>query len=234
MSLRSLLRRVCGNRVMAGPFRGLAYANHSVGSVFLAKILGTYERELWPAVARLVERAPDVLVNIGAAEGYYAVGLARCLPAVRVIAYETELHGQSLIAEIAALNQVADRVRIQGLCAPADLRDSLERATRPVVVIDAEGAEETLLDPAHTPALIHCAILVEVHDFIAPVGELLAGRFASTHSCIEIKSRPRSFADLPLMLRILAFSPWRQRVLAAMDEQRPGPMRWFWMEPNTA
>lgn len=234
MSLRSLLRSVCGNRVLSGPFRGLAYSEHSVGSVFLAKILGTYERELHPTVARLAALAPDVIVNIGAAEGYYAVGLAKLLPATRVFAFEAQSHGQTMIAEIASLNHVADRIHIRGLCAPADLSDVLEGTLRPVIVIDAEGAEETLLHPGHIPALARCAILVEVHDFIAPLGKLLAGRFSSTHACLEIWSRPRSCSDLPLMLRLLAVGPLRQRLLAAMDEKRPGPMRWFWMEPHAA
>lgn len=233
MSLRGIFSGIFGWRVIAGPFRGLRYVPEGVGSVLPAKLLGAYERELRPQIARLVARAPDVIVNIGAGEGYYAIGLARCLPQTRVIAYEGNPHGRELISRLATLNGVAARVEVRGLCAMGDLKAALEGTQRPVVVIDAEGAEEELLDPVRAPDLARCAILVEVHDFIAPLGELLLGRFSATHRHQEIWSQPRLARDLPGLTRLIAFTPWRSRAVAAMDERRPGPMRWFWLEPRS-
>jgi hypothetical protein len=40
------------------------------------KFLGTYERELYSVIERAIELAPRYVLNIGCAEGFYAVGLA--------------------------------------------------------------------------------------------------------------------------------------------------------------
>jgi len=44
--LTSLTRRRTGCRVHAGPFKGMRYGLISVGSAYIPKLLGTYEREL--------------------------------------------------------------------------------------------------------------------------------------------------------------------------------------------
>jgi hypothetical protein len=40
------------------------------------KFLGTYERELHRVIERAIWRRPKYVLNIGCAEGFYAVGLA--------------------------------------------------------------------------------------------------------------------------------------------------------------
>jgi hypothetical protein len=196
-------------------------------------LLGTYERELRPQVEALIAMAPSLIVNIGAGEGYYAVGLARRLPGTRILAFEADRRGRELTSRVAALNGVAARVEVRGLCTRDDLAAALGSTRSAAVVIDAEGAEEGLLDPALVPALLHTVILVEVHDFIsARVGDILLRRFSPTHHHEEIRSQPRTARDLPGFTRAAAFSPWRSQAVRAMDEQRPVPMRWFWFTPR--
>lgn len=234
MFLRSLYRHLLGGKVLSGPFAGLRYVPNSVGSVHFAKLLGTYECELWTHVEKLISLAPACIINIGAGEGYYATGLAWCLPNTRVIAFQTEAHGRDLIGQIATLNAVGSRVAIHGCCTTSDLATALQGVAHPAIVIDAEGAEGELLDPAMVPALTSAVILVEVHDFHAPIGELLLQRFRSTHHVEEIQSRPRTVRDLPFPIRAIRFTPWSGRAINEMDEKRPGPMRWFWLEPRAS
>jgi len=229
--LRAVYKSLFGERVFSGPFRGLHYVPRSIGSVHDAKLLGTYERELWPQVEQLIASAPDVIVNLGAGEGYYAVGLAARLPATRVIAFETDPRGQELIRRFARLNQVASQVEIRGHATPDGLALALAGAQHPAVVIDVEGAEGELLDTARVAGLARSRILVEVHDFIAPLGGLLLARFAPTHRHVEIWSHARGPRDIPGWARLFALTPWRNRIVRAMDERRPERMRWLWFEP---
>ena len=102
------------------------------------------------------------VINVGAAEGYYAIGLLRCLPTVRGSAFETEVSYHTGTAEMARINQVGlDRLEIHGTCDAPALCETLRRADRErtVAVIDVEGAERDLLDlysipgtPARVPA----------------------------------------------------------------------------------
>jgi hypothetical protein len=80
--------------VLLGPFADLRYPFASLPrQLFLGPLqVGSYESELHETVEGIVAREPQVLVNVGAAEGYYAVGLARRLAELEVIAYEADPH----------------------------------------------------------------------------------------------------------------------------------------------
>ena len=77
-----------GGLVAGGPFKGLRYVDSAMGSTLGPKLLGTYEKELNHIVERIIARAYGTVVNIGAGEGYYAVGLATRMPDSRIICFE--------------------------------------------------------------------------------------------------------------------------------------------------
>jgi hypothetical protein len=228
-----IIRSGAAGRVCSGPFVGMNYVETSVGSAYYPKILGTYELELHAAVERIQTFGVRHIINIGAAEGYYAVGLARRIPGAKVVAFEGEARGRALTATLAALNGVSDYVEPRGWCTRETLSGALAEFRDAAVVIDAEGAEKQLLDPAATPALRTCVILVEVHDFIhRGLGEVLRRRFERSHAVEEIWSRPRTIGDFPLPLSRLAGRFLEEALAATMDEKRPEPMRWLLLWPN--
>jgi predicted O-methyltransferase YrrM len=69
-------------------------------------MLGTYEIELHDIVAEIVAKRPDVIFNIGAAEGYYAVGLAQSLPLTQLFTWEISENGRALSRTLAKYNEV--------------------------------------------------------------------------------------------------------------------------------
>ena len=116
--LENLVRAETGGRVRQGPFAGLRYINRAVGSAFIPKLLGIYERELNGCVEQACAAQFPLIVDVGAAEGYYAIGLARRNPKARVIAFEMEESGRAALREMAALNGIevapkAEKLKIQ-------------------------------------------------------------------------------------------------------------------------
>jgi hypothetical protein len=203
-----------GLTVSGGPFAGLTYPDASATSL-IPKLLGAYERELHAVVERAIGEAPVQIVNVGAADGYNAVGLARRCPSATVYAFEADAIARELLARLAAANGVV--IRIEGAAGPDDLRALDGRA---LVVIDCEGCEATLLDPEQVPLLRTATIVAELHDFAVPgIGETIAARFAATH---EVTLIPTA-AQPPERRSSLAF---------ALSEYRPGPMRWGVMFPH--
>jgi hypothetical protein len=124
--LNRLAQRRTAGRVNAGPFAGMHYVDTSVGSCFIPKLLGTYERELASKVEWICRHQPELVVDIGAAEGYYAVGSALRVPLARVVAFELDERGRTALRCMADLNGVADRLSVRGRCGPADLAAALE------------------------------------------------------------------------------------------------------------
>jgi hypothetical protein len=64
-----------GTNIINGPFKGMKYISESVGSCHMPKILGIYENEIYPTLLNFLSNS-DLFVDIGAGEGYYAVGSA--------------------------------------------------------------------------------------------------------------------------------------------------------------
>jgi hypothetical protein len=231
--LDHLARGRTSGRVRAGPFAGMRYVDRSVGSCFIPKLLGTYERELAPKIEWICQQEPKLVVDLGAAEGYYAVGLALRIPRARVIAFELEPAGQAALRRMAELNGVADRLNVRGRCAPADLAAALEGHPRPVVICDVEGDEAALLDSERVGGLQDATLLVETHEFVRRgITDELCGRFARSHRIERIWQEPRSRAEFPwrtlgTTLLPISYLDW------AVSEWRPERMSWLWMTPRS-
>jgi FkbM family methyltransferase len=104
--MEHLTRAHTGGQVQQGPFAGMRYVDHAVGSAFIPKLLGIYERELNACIEQSCAMRFPLIIDIGAAEGYYAVGMALRVPGARVIAFEMEENGRTALREMAGLNGV--------------------------------------------------------------------------------------------------------------------------------
>jgi precorrin-6B methylase 2 len=216
--------------VQKGPFEGLRIVTDAAGSALIPKLLGIYERELHPAIEEIMSMNPALVVDIGAAEGFYAVGLARRLPGSRVIAFEMESPAREKLRQNAEANDVSAHLSIRGCCDAESLSAALAEGSPMVVICDAEGAENEVLDPEAVPALKTASILVELHDFIRPgTTERLIERFSSTHSITTIEQTPRHRDEFPWKTRGTRLLP-KAYLDWAVSEWRPVPMSWLWIK----
>jgi len=218
--------------VQSGPFRGMQYISRShQHSAFPPKLLGTYERELSEPLEEAIGMQYDVVVDIGAGEGYYAVGLALRLTRAKIIAYEMEPSARELLRELAQLNNVQDQITVLGLCTKRSLASSLSGGGKSLLVCDAEGAEVILLDPIRIPSLRNTFILVELHEgVIDGISEEIRERFASTHTIQSIPQQPRARNEFPYKTLSTTLMP--SFIDYAMDERRVYPQTWYWMKPR--
>lgn len=214
----------CGNQVQHGPFTGMILADQSSwagGGDRAAKLAGLYEAELHPALRLARERSPATVLNIGCAEGYYAVGLARLLPDAKVFAFDIDVKARQLCAASAAKNGVGGRVTVLGASTCGALSEFLGSGSSTLVVMDCEGCEGALLDPQVLPALSQCDIIVETHDcFVPHVMETLKRRFRDTHQVQVIPAGARDPAA------VLPHWPEADRWLV-VNEGRPAGMSWL-------
>jgi hypothetical protein len=194
----------------------------------MPRLLGTYEAELHPHIRVFAEEGIDVVIDVGCAEGYYAVGLARLLPQVTIQAHDIDPNARRACADLAALNNVADRVIIGGEFKPEDFQAFAGR--RVLVMVDAEGAELDVLQPALSPALAAMNLIVETHDVWRPgVLKELTERFAPTHEIVRVDQQGKS-AELPEWLRGLSHLDQ----LIAVWEWRHRPTPWLVLRPRRA
>jgi CBS domain-containing protein len=220
---REIARRLSPDQtVRQGPFAGLRYVTDVAATPLLPKLAGTYELEVADATEELIAAAPDVVIDLGSAEGYYAVGLARRLPETRVVAFDTRRSARWLTTRMAAANGVA--VEVRGTATHAAVQELCVRADTPLVVCDIDGAEDTMIDPTRIPGLRRAALLIETHDtYVAGVTDRLVNRLSSSHEVQRIPMRKRPPELLP-DLRV-------DDALTAMDERRPEQL-WLVARPR--
>jgi hypothetical protein len=169
-----------GMTVTGGPFAGLRYPDGSIDEIDapIEKLSGTYESELHPAIAEAIGRKPKLFVNIGTADGYYAVGfLLRCRTPTH--GFEIAPRARRLTNRVAKLNGVKltlHRAATSRKVRALDLEDAF-------VLADCEGAEAEIFDKAAVAALRHAFLVIETHEWARPgVEEVLKTRFSQTHS----------------------------------------------------
>lgn len=146
--------------VLSGPFQGMRYLNLIIGGSITPKWLGSYEAELHPILNSLDLSRYTTLINIGSAEGYYAVGLARLQPQLPVYAFDVNPYARRSLKQIAAVNNLRSIVQ-GGYCTASQLQEFTQQCA--LVICDIEGYESELLDPAQIGNLRNADILVEIH-----------------------------------------------------------------------
>ena len=219
--------------VVQGPFRGMRYISVAYCSEVLPKLLGTYERELIPAIEAICGAGCDRIIDIGAAEGYYAVGMALRNPQARIVGFEMNPTARFYLRRLSRSNGVEHRLQIEGTCDTASLREALEDARLPAVICDCEGAELQLLQPDRVESLRRSLILVETHEGMETGDGVLEGvsrrireRFTASHHVEVIDSRNRTREDLPP-----GYDLPSDEAAEAMNEGRPRA-QWLFMTPR--
>ncbi len=219
---------VTGRRVAQGPFAGLRYHEQTSWDSSVPYLVGSYESELHDSLDQLISAAPTTIIDVGCAEGYYAIGLAQRLPAATIYAYDIDVKAQEICRDMAVMNGVADRVHVSGECRPDDLQSLCNKDA--LLIVDCEGFELELLRPDLVPALLDTAILVEMHDFIdASISGVLLSRFSGTHTAVIIDSGPKDLAEWRALDGLS-----RPAQQTAVDEHRPVapyPMQWAILRP---
>jgi hypothetical protein len=175
--------------VANGPFKGLRYAAvRSSGSQLLPKLLGSYESELHPVLEELLRNRYNTIVDIGCAEGYYAIGLALRSSHAEVYAFDTNASARKLCAEMSRLNSVSCRVHIEKSCNEEALR-SIPLGDRALIICDCEGYEGSMFNRRVAEFLVKHDVIIETHDFIdIELSIKMRDAFAKTHRIRSFKS----------------------------------------------
>lgn len=209
----------------------MTYPRSAIGRAeqLVAKLLGAYESELHDAIERVAGEDWEQIVDIGASDGYYAVGFALRSPAARVLAWEMNPLPARVCAELARANRVEARIDLRGECRPADLRALPDRRT--LLFSDCEGGEDELLDPDAAPILRSSVVVTELHDALRPgVEARVLERFASTHDIETIEVERRFVGQYAALSDVEGLNYMEQELL--LTEFRTQPVKWALMTPR--
>lgn len=234
-----LVKNVAGQfvwKVGYGPFAGTVCYFTEGGDGVIAKLAGTYEMEIYAAFESAFQRQPQLVIDVGSAEGFYVAGMARACPSAEVIAYEAKPVWQERIRKITKANGVADRCRVRGFCDKGEFHHLLETAKgkRIFILMDIEGGEFDLICEEVLPLLSNTELLVELHERESRAnGDALVRLLEGSHRVNVIwGNETRSISDVESMgwrLAATLLPPVRRR----LDEGRGYRMRWLHAAPKS-
>ena len=207
-----------GLTVLDGPFRGMRYPESSLMNHNGIPILfGTYELELHPVIEELASKPFDCIIDVGSAEGYYAVGMALRTKLV-VHAFDCEPREMRYLRQMAKLNAVSDLIQTRSWCTPTTL-SKLVNGRRSLVISDCEGYELELFNDRSMAALKFSDLIIEVHENVigSNVYESLRQRFHPSHEIHAIHFDPNSVGRVP--------ATWRKFA----REVRPDEQLWLYL-----
>ena len=217
--------------VQRGPFTGMTLVQETSwhGGKVLQKLLGIYEMELHAAIEEAVAFHPTSIVNVGCAEGYYAVGLALRLPQATVHVFDSDLAALSVCEKAAAANRAESNLRLEKSCTGTQITTLLRRAERCLMFVDCEGCETTLFPEIDLKDLIRTIVIVEMHEYLFPGStEELMQRFENTHQVQSIAQSARNPHEIEFLRDLPEDTQW-----LAVSEGRPQTMNWFFAVPRT-
>jgi len=227
--LLSLIYERTNGRVYQGPFKDMIIVpKYSWGDGDTAgKLLGLYENELYSTIASLIwEHNFDLVLNIGCAEGFYGLGLAKIMPNTLSVLFDINPEAISISRENAAINKIHN-VQFNTDCSVENIRSYLGKSNSPFIIMDIEGHERVLLDLDVIPELKTSTIIVESHDCNIPgTTDLILSRFKETHSTYTISQGTKNpYIDILFDLGDI------DKMLIC-SESRPSTMLWIVMVPK--
>lgn len=225
----------CSGVVKYGLFQGLSlnrktwWGKSDLG----AQCLGLYEKEILNEIGRQEKGKYQTFIDIGAADGYYAVGMLLAGVVDNVISFEKSEEGRAAINENWDNNGKPGAITLYGEANHASLKIVPSHVfDNALVLIDIEGYEFELLTKEVIKQLRFSEVIIEIHnwidDFEIRYAQLL--RDLSEYFNIE-KLAPvdRNTSDLP---ELRSYTDDNRLLL--VSERRPCLMRFLKLTPIKA
>ena len=216
-----------GANVITGPFAGMKMLTEYdlSHSAHLPKLIGCYEEEIHAAIYSTFLRMPSCVINIGSADGYYAVGYALRIKS-EVYAFEGNETLNQQCQKLATINGVVNLIEYCGEANSSTLNAVIKPHS--LLVVDCEGCEVQLLT-GHIENLANATIIVETHDHISPSSTSdIQTLFHDTHDVYAFVSHDRDSAKYPFLSVLSA-----DHVEIALNEYRHGlKMTWLYLVPR--
>ena len=209
-----------------GPFKGLVYPSmKSVGSSLYPKIIGSYEKELWPILNDIKSNNYSEIIDIGCAEGYYAIGFAKMFNNAIINAFDISKVARELCREMAIVNNVSQRVNIHSQCT-SEILKKFNFNGKGLIVSDCEGFEKNVFNKENVNNLKRCDLIIETHDFLdINISSTIKDLFEKSHDLISVKSIDDIEKALTYNFKILENLSLEDKLMY-LSEHRPSIMEW--------
>ena len=222
------LSRSIGDTVKYGSFKGLSLVDRPGWSANdrISMLVGAYELRVLEILLEATSNR-TCFIDIGAADGYFAVGMATQSNITVVHAFEIDDRARILIKQNSMHNNVLGKVNIHGEACANEISEivAIQNANS-VILIDIEGAEFQLLkNQCLLKNICNEILIIELHDFLFEDGaarkQALFDDFSVYFDCFIFDSGPRDVSKIEELKRLPEDIAW-----LILSEGRLKSMNW--------
>ena len=226
--------KLSNSQVMAGPYKGTEFVVKSYwGSYDMSsKLLGSYERHIQEKIVEIKNKNNlEIIINIGAGEGYHIVSLIKNNFFADGIAFESETESQNLLKDNLKLNNIENKVKIYGE-ANFDLIKKLnvQNVNKTLFLIDIEGEEFNLLNNSFLELFKKSYFVIEMHEFILKDKQKVKNFYELIEKNFRTHLIKNNCVNLYEIKELNLVSD-NVRMLG-LSENRPSKMNWLFLEPK--
>ena len=222
-----------GHQVAYGTFKGMKLSKNTYWSKndIITHILGVYEKHVLKKIIEFSKKGNYPFIDIGAADGYFAIGMAFSETFKKIYAFEIDEEGRRSLNRNIENNFCKDKVVVDIEANFETLKDIVDKNKSAVILIDIEGSEFDLLDDNLLQLLSNCYIVCELHPTLSTNG------FEKQNMLIN---NAKAFFDVSIIQRE-SYSPNKfselneftdEERLIAFGEGRENNMNWLILEPK--
>jgi hypothetical protein len=220
------------NTVLHGVFKGMKLSDKVWwGKYDIAnKLFGQYEAHV---VNKIIELSlqNNLFIDIGAADGYFAIGMVYSGFFEKAICFEISEKGRLVIEENASVNNVSKKIIINGIANSEEIDKIISKNDTAVVLIDIEGAEFDLLTYDFLYKLRNCTIIIELHDtFISGLFDRRQKLFSRASQFFNLNYIKRSSPEINSFSELNNLNDSSRFLL--FSEGRPNMMDWVCFSPK--
>ncbi len=232
-----ILYRECKNNIISGPYKNSKFSQDNFWGIgdLGAKIIGTYEFEVQKKLVELINKYHiENFVNIGAAEGYHAVGLANNTNIKKLILYETDLKGKEILKKNFDINKISKNIDIRGEAKEIDLiklKNEID-LNKSLILIDIEGEESSVLNNEVLSELKNSYLIIENHDFLMKGSkkEQYDEFVKNLNNNFTVEIIHNSYRAVNGLKELERFT--EDEIMLLCSEGRPKLMNWFVLLPK--
>ena len=196
-----------------------------------SKYLGLYEYEVQDEISRIQNNYKikrKYLINIGAGDGFHALGLLKKKYFNKALLFEKDLEASNLILLNAKLNSLSNNIELFEE-ATINFLDNINlnyKLKDCLFLIDIEGEEFKLLNTTNLKSLSKSILVIEIHDFYgSPIP--LKKRLNKYFKIKTVTTGKRDLSKYKILDEIHDNEKW-----LVVNEDRPKKMEWLICVPK--
>ena len=230
--LGNQIKKITLNTVQAGSYKGMILSDDIFWNDkdISSKLIGCYEKEVQHEMESLQKiNKKKYLINLGGGEGFHAIGALKSDLFNKTIVFEKEEVGKKIIKKNALLNNLENKVFIEGNSTKSFLdTNALSKINLAecFFLIDIEGDEFEILDDENLMKMSKSNMILEFHEYQdlndKSKNEKLISLLKKYFKIKTITTGSRDLSDFKFLKNFEDIDRW-----LIVSENRPVLMSWI-------